>query len=311
VTAPVRIAAIDIGTVTTRLLVADVSEAGIIEIERSTDITHLGSGLTAAGVLSDESMDRVADIIGGYALRTDVLGVERTSAVATSAARDAANTAELLDLLGSRGIRPETIAGEREALLSFSGATYGVNGNNLLVVDVGGGSTELVLGDARVGAEPELVASHSFNVGSRRLTEMHVRTDPPATAQIDAVRAHAAEEMGTFFTDEASKPGRMISVAGTATTLAAIVLEMEPYDPVRVQGFDLSGTAIRELTTRLAQMPLQQRKEVTGLHPDRASVIVAGSAILGAALDLSGLDSTTVSDQDILYGILLDTYRRP
>ena len=310
-TAPVRIAAIDIGTVTTRLLVADVSEAGITEIERSTDITHLGSGLTSSGVLSDESMDRVADIIGGYAWRTDVLGVERVSAVATSAARDAANTLEFLDLLGSRGIKPETIAGEREALLSFSGATYGLDGENLLVVDVGGGSTELVSGNARTGAEPELMASRSFDVGSRRLTEMHVHTGPPDTAQIEAVRTYAAEEMGAFFVDETSKPGRMISVAGTATTLAAIILEMETYDPVRVQGFALSGTDIRELTIRLAQMPLQQRKEVTGLHPDRASVIVAGSVILGTALELSGLDSTTVSDQDILYGILLDTYRRP
>ena len=308
--APVRIAAIDIGTVTTRLLVADVSEAGISEVERSTDITHLGSGLAASGVLSDESMDRVADIIGGYAWRTDVLEVEHTSAVATSAARDAANTTEFFDLLESRGIRPETIAGQREAELSFSGATYRSSGDGLLVVDVGGGSTELVLGSVRAGSEPILAASHSFDVGSRRLTERYVRTDPPDASQIEAIRTHAAKEMGAFFTDSEIEPARMISVAGTATTLAAIALEMEPYDPARIQGLELSSAGIRGLTEHLAQMPLQQRRDVVGLHPDRASVIVAGAAILGAVLELSGLDSTTVSDQDILYGILLDTYFR-
>ncbi|MDH4139591.1 MAG: Ppx/GppA family phosphatase [Coriobacteriia bacterium] len=314
-----RIAAVDVGTVTTRLLVADVSstESGvkIDEVERSTDITHLGEGLAVRGSLSLEAMGRVADVVGRYAERMRSLGVEEHSAIATSASRDAANSAELLSLLESRGLRPLVVSGEREAELSFGGATLGVEGEGLLVDDIGGGSTELILGDICVaGGEARARAVHSLSldVGSRRITELFLPTDPPSAEELDAARRFAERTLRPFFETAPKKARVMISVAGTATTIASIVLGMPTpeYDAARVQDFMLDRETVEETLLMLAGLPLRERERVVGLHPGRAPVIVGGVLVLLTLLDLAELDSTRVSDRDILYGMLLDVYRR-
>lgn len=307
-----RLAAVDIGTVTTRLLVADVDGDSITEIERSTDITHLGEGLTETGRLSTEAMARVADVISGYVERCKELGVEGVSAVATSASRDAANGEEFEALLASRGMRPEIIAGKREAELSFRGAAFERRGDGLLVVDCGGGSTELILGDshdAEGSPEIRVTAARSLDVGSRRMSELFLTSDPPTPGEMQEARSWAAGEFRPFFDMLDDRPCEFVGVAGTATSLAAIEQELVEYDSERVHGYVVSGSALSDMLEMLAAMPLAKRREVVGLHPARAGVIVAGALILETVLALSGLDSMTVSEHDILYGILLDTYR--
>lgn len=308
-----RLAAIDIGTVTVRLLVADVSRDQIVEVERSTDITHVGEGLTSTGRLSEDAMDRVADVIARYSGRMRDLGVHDLGAVATSASRDAANGEEFLDRLERAGVRPEIVSGDREAKLSFEGAAHSFPGEGLLVVDVGGGSTEIILGDSYLGDDgrsTRISTSRSVDIGSRRLTEMFLHSDPPSPTQLDEAWGYAVSEIRPFFDAAREKTHTMVSVAGTATTLAAIQMRLTEYDPELVHGSILAGSDLSEMVEMLAALPLAERLRVTGLHPGRAPVIVAGAIVLATVLSLAGLDSTRVSEHDILYGILLDTYGR-
>ncbi len=304
----VRIAAIDIGTVTTRLLIADVGPDGIEEIERSTDITHLGSGLAHTGRLSSEGMTRVADVVAGYAERLQALGVRHCNAVATSASRDADNGPEFIRMLADRGVEVSVIEGQTEAELSFSGAVWGRQGEGLLVVDCGGGSTELILGAAG-DAGPRIEAVRSVDVGSRRMTERFFHSDPPTTIELDEARRWAAAEFRGFFDRSPVRPQSMIALAGTATTLAAVLAGMTTYDSEAVHSSEVTGSDVAELLERFAGVDLEERRLIPGLHPERAGVIVAGTLILETVLALSGLDHFEVSEHDILYGILLSTYR--
>lgn len=306
-----RLAAIDIGTVTTRLLVADVSEAGIAVVSRSTDITHLGEGMTSSGRLSSDAMARVSDVITRYVATMNDLVVEHFEAVATSASRDAANSDEFLTLLAFNGVVPQVVAGKHEAYLSFLGATSGLDAQTVLVDDIGGGSTELVLGSASgpVGArEVDIELARSIDVGSRRLTEMFLHSDPPTRAELTGARTFAAEELRSYFDALKERPHALVSVAGTATSVASVLEALEPYDPERVHGMVMSGAQVSDVLEMLAAMPLARRREVVGLHPERAGVIVAGILVLETVMALAGVDSTIVSEHDILYGILLDTY---
>lgn len=308
----VRLAAIDIGTVTTRLLVADVSDDAVREVERSTDITHLGAGLSATGRLADEAMMRVADVIAAYRERMSALGVERYLAMATSASRDADNGSEFASLLADRGVEISIIPGAREAELAFLGATFERSGEGLLVVDCGGGSTELVFGDVvstEEGRRTDIEAARSIDVGSRRMTELFLASDPPSADELETARSWAVSEFRGYFDRLDRRPRQMIGLAGTATTLAAIRLEMDTYDADRIHGYHISGSEISDILDHLARLPLERRKCVVGLHPERAGVIVAGALILETVLALAGLDTMIVSEHDILYGILLDTYR--
>jgi len=307
-----RLAAIDIGTVTTRLLVADVSEAGVVEVERSTDITHLGEGLTVTGRLSDAAMGRVADVIARYARTMRELDVERFSAMATSASRDADNAEEFLARLAQHGVVPQVIPGDREAQLSFLGATSDMGEQEgLLVVDLGGGSTELILGHVREegdGRVAEIVKARSIDVGSKRVTERFLPSDPPTASELAEARAWSVEQLRPYFDSLRDRPRLMVALAGTATSLSAIRQELAVYDPVLVHCSCLTGSELADLLEMLAAMPLARRQHVPGLDPGRAPVIVAGALILETVVALAGLDSTLVSEHDILYGILLDTY---
>ena len=304
-----RYAAIDIGTVTCRMLVVDVGESGLHELTREYAITNLGEGVDATGELKPEAIDRVVRAIDGFLAVRDSLStsdhpVIRTVAVATSAARDARNAADFAACLRERGIELSVIPGAREAALSFSGASIDFSGERLMVVDVGGGSTEVVMGMG--GAEP--VCAHSFNVGCRRVTEKFLASDPPAPEELARARAWIREQMASWFADQAKEAAdleRVVAVAGTATTVVSIRDRMETYDSSRVHKARVSRQELLEVYERLAALPLSARKNVVGLDPKRAPVMVAGLLILLEVLDFAGIDAFTVSETDILHGITL------
>jgi exopolyphosphatase/guanosine-5'-triphosphate,3'-diphosphate pyrophosphatase len=307
---PIRVAVLDLGTNTTRLLVADVSEDGAIEeLRRETVITRLGEGVDATGRLADGAIARVSAVLEGYRQIIDELGVERTVALATSAVRDASNGDELRGLLQRRfAFDLRTIPGDEEARLSFLGATSGrpMGGSPTLVLDIGGGSTEFVVGEP--GKAPAFFVS--TQAGAVRQTERHLHDDPPPQEQV----ADLALEVQLVI--EQAVPAELrastdlgIAVAGTATSLAAIDQELDPYDPERVHGYPLGLGESERMLAMLAAMPLERRRKVPGLHPDRAPTIVAGAVIIVEAMRAFGLDSMETSERDILHGAALEAAR--
>ena len=309
---PGRYAAIDIGTVTCRMLVADVAADGAItELAKEYAITNLGEGVDASGLLSRAAMDRVLAAVDRYLVVRDALAEPgrpvTTIAMATSATRDAANGAEFAALLAERGVTLAVIPGQREAALSFLGASSGFPGEDVAVVDIGGGSTELVAG--RAGAEPAM--ARSFDVGCWRMTERFLASDPPTAAERAAARAWAHDEMAPYFADlrAAVGVGRMVAVAGTATTVVSVREAMASYDSARVHRAFVSVADLRAVAERLEELPLTERERVVGLDPGRAPVIVAGMVILEEVLALMGLPGFTVSESDILDGMVLEAAR--
>ena len=303
-----RIAVVDIGTNSTRLLLADVAADGsITELARRSEVTRLGVGVDSSGVLSDEAMERVFATLGEYSAMIEELGgADQRRAVLTSATRDAANGAEFTRQVAERyQLDARAIPGEQEAQLSFLGATSGRDpddGSQIVVVDIGGGSTELIIGHGRT------VGFHvSTQLGVVRQSERHIVHDPPTTAEIDELNAEIDEVLAAGVPQaEREHVTTIIAVAGTATSMAAIDLELEPYDPEAVHGYRVSLQRCREIAARMASMPEAERREVAGLHPDRAPTILAGTQILVRVIEAFGLDEVEVSEHDILYGVALD-----
>ena len=285
------VAVIDIGTNTTRLLVAEVEEGEVVELERRTKITRLGQDVDATGRLADEAMDRVAEAIAGYREVIDRLGAEKVVAVATSAMRDSENGPDFHDYLNEKYlVDARTISGDEEARLTFLGATAGrKDDRETVVIDIGGGSTEYVLG--RADGEPSFHTS--TQMGSVRYTERFLRDDPPRPEEMAAV-ADAVRDMVPGLEAE-----HAIAVAGTATSLAAIDGAEEPH------GYRLTLASCERITSMLAALPVDERRNVKGLHPDRAPTIVAGAVILTESIRSLGLDHAEVSDRDILHGAAL------
>jgi exopolyphosphatase/guanosine-5'-triphosphate,3'-diphosphate pyrophosphatase len=299
-TDPQRVAVIDIGTNSTRLLAADVEGDRVSEVERRSRVTRLGRGVDLSGQLSAEAMEAVCDAVADYLSICGEAGAGTVDAIATSAVRDASNGGVFLAELRERfALSARVLDGEEEARLTYLGATSKQQPKEpTLVIDIGGGSTELVIGTGSA------VAFHtSLQAGVVRHTERHISTDPPTAAEMEAL---AADARGLI---EAAVAGRReatasegIAVAGTPTSLAAMELELEPYDPQRVHGHVLSLESIQRLLARLASAPLADRSRITGLHPDRAPTIIAGVVILIEAMRAFGLDRIRVSEHDILYG---------
>ena len=310
-----RYAAIDIGTVTCRMLVADVDAAGAIhEVDREYAITNLGEGVDAAGVLAPAAILRTVETVGGYCAVRDRLAeqgapIVKTVAVATSASRDAENSDEFVQRLAKLGIVLSVIPGSKEAGLSFSGASCDFPGQDLMVVDIGGGSTEMVVG--RAGQAPAW--AHSFDIGCRRVTEKFIRTDPPASDELDRAREWVSQQLARRL-GEAGKAGitpeRLVAVAGTATTVVAVRDQMRVYDSTKVHKALVTRQQLDRQYAELAAMPLEQRSQVVGLDPGRAPVIVVGLVIMQAVMDAVGVDGFTVSETDILHGIILDAAKR-
>lgn len=309
-----RVAAIDIGTVTCRMLVADVDAQGDMrELCREYAIANLGEGVDATHRLKPQAIERVADIVKRYLARLESLNdavhnpfslKPRIVALATSASRDAENAADFTNRMRDLGVEVRVIPGELEAALSFSGATAEFPGESAVVVDVGGGSTEVVAGQS--GDAPAL--AKSFDIGCRRMTERFLKTDIPTAAEIEAARTWMRDQMAPYFAELHSHGftgARMVAVAGTATTVVSIREAMEAYDSSRVHKARVTRGQLDGIASRLGSQPLATRRQTVGLDPDRAPVIVAGFLILQTIMDLLGVSEFTVSESDILQGIVL------
>lgn len=305
-----RVGVVDIGTNSTRLLIAEVEDGAIDELDRRSEVTRLGQGVDTAGQLADEAMERVFATLGAYrdALDAAEVPADARVAVLTSAARDAANGGDFARRVRDDfGLDARTISGDQEATLTFRGATHGRDREDatpLLVVDIGGGSTELIVGAAGEDAPSFHV---SLQAGVVRQTERHLRRDPPPPHELLQLADDVRATLEAGVPEEVRTRARAaVGVAGTATSLAAIDQELDPYDPRRVHGYVLDRSEVELLLARLAQMPLAQRREVRGLHPDRAPTIVAGTAIMLEVLRAFGLDRTEVSEHDLLHGVALE-----
>ncbi|MDX6680816.1 MAG: exopolyphosphatase / guanosine-5-triphosphate,3-diphosphate pyrophosphatase [Solirubrobacteraceae bacterium] len=300
-----RVAVVDIGTNSTRLLIADVAgDQRVEDLHRESIVTRLGEGVDANGRLGDVPMQRVFDVLERYRAAIDEHGVTRTSAVLTSAVRDAANGADFTTQVRDRfGLDARTIDGDEEASLTFSGATSERphDGREVVVIDIGGGSTEFV-----VGRDGEVAFHVSTQAGVVRQTERHLHDDPPPPAQLQELAAEVRTIIAGAVPPHLLERVEVgIAVAGTATQCASIELELEPYDSARVHGHALLLGTCEMLLARLAQMSDAQRREVAGLHPDRAPTIVAGIAMLIEAMHAFDLEGVEVSEHDLLRGAAL------
>ena len=306
--ARMRVAVVDIGTNSTRLLVADVAGDGtLIELERRTKVTRLGDRLDHTGVLADTAMQRVLATLAEYRAVIDASGAERAVAVLTSAVRDAANGDAFLARVRAQddALHARVIPGAEEARLTFRGATSERAAGDLtptVVIDVGGGSTELV-----VGSGDEVSFHVSTQAGVVRHTERHLATDPPSAAELEALAADVRAMFEQAVPQSAREAARSaIAVAGTATSLGAIDLDLECYSADTVHGHVVSLASCQRILERLAALPESQRRAVRGLHPDRAPTIVAGVVMIIEAVRVFGLDGTVVSDHDLLRGAALE-----
>jgi exopolyphosphatase/guanosine-5'-triphosphate,3'-diphosphate pyrophosphatase len=306
---PGRVAAVDQGTNSTRLLVAEPDGAGWFgDLARDMVITRLGQGVDETGRLAPEALERTLAVLARYVRRARALHVERIRVAATAAVRDAANAAELERPVGElAGSALEIVSGEEEARLSFLGATRALDAlPPFLVLDIGGGSTEFV-----VGAERPLAAI-STPMGSVRLTERFVRSDPPDASELNRMRAAIGELLNDV---EPAIPVRdartFVAVAGTSTTVQAIALGLDFYDPERIHRTRLSRVDAARVASQLAAMTTAERAALPVMAPGRADVIVAGSVILVEVMERFGFDEAIVSETDILDGLVLEMLELP
>jgi exopolyphosphatase/guanosine-5'-triphosphate,3'-diphosphate pyrophosphatase len=312
-----RVAAIDCGTNSIRLLVADLDPVcrTLTDIDRRLEIVRLGQGVDKTGRLAPEALQRTLGALGEYAGIIRAARVDGVRMVATSATRDAVNAAEftrgVADVLG---VEPEVLTGDEEARLSFAGATaeFGAlsrpPGRPYLVLDIGGGSTEFVLG-GRPGhdggpAGTGEVAAVSVNIGCVRMTERHLHADPPgpeqiaaAISDIDAALGQAGAKLGV------AQAGSLIGLAGSVTTVAAIALDLPRYDPARIHHARIDAAAVRSVTGRLLAQTRAERAAIPPMHPGRVDVIGAGALVLDRVMRRFGFAEVVVSEHDILDGL--------
>lgn len=322
-----RVAGIDCGTNSIRLLIAELGSAGLTDVHREMRVVRLGEGVDRTGLLAPQALERTRLALVDYAALIKRNGVDRVRMVATSASRDAGNAAEFSAMvLEALGTEPEVISGLAEASLSFVGAVAGLrvqsglrvqqsvqdsdslgsastSSGPLLVADIGGGSTELVLGSA---AQQKVIAAHSMDVGCVRLTERHLHTDPPLASEIEATLAdlHQALAVAGGYVPVADAVG-FVGVAGTVTTIAAIALGLLAYDPVAIHGSVISYRQVVEVTAALLSMTRAERAALPVMHPGRVDVIGGGALVLQAVMEFVGAEQVLVSEHDILDGIAL------
>ncbi|MGW2589960.1 Ppx/GppA phosphatase family protein [Streptomyces sp. NPDC001515] len=312
-----RVAAIDCGTNSIRLLVADADPAtgGLVELDRRMEIVRLGQGVDRTGRLAPEALERTFAACRRYADVIKEHGAERVRFVATSASRDAENRDEFVQGIHAiLGVEPEVISGDQEAAFSFDGATRELAGRDdlarpYLVVDIGGGSTEFVVGD------DEVRAARSVDIGCVRMTERHlvhdgVVTDPPTAAQADAIRADVAAALDLVAeTVPLASAGTLVGLAGTVTTVAAIALGLEEYDSEAIHHSRVPVERVREIAARLLASTHAERAAIGAMHPGRVDVIISGALILLAVMERTGAHEVVVSEHDILDGIAFSAAR--
>jgi exopolyphosphatase / guanosine-5'-triphosphate,3'-diphosphate pyrophosphatase len=298
----VRVAVVDIGTNSTRLLIADVDEDGSIEeLVRRSEVTRLGDGVDAGGALSEAAVARVLGVLGEYREQIEAHDCRANMAVLTSAVRDARNGQDFAARVRDDfGLDARVLSGDEEAQLTFLGAMADrpPAQKPTVVIDIGGGSTEFIVGTGRTAGFHASTAA-----GVVRMSERHIHTDPPEPSELQAL----AQDTRRVFLERLPAEERApvehgIAVAGTATSAAAIEQELDPYDPARVHGYTLLLATVELLLARLAEMTESERRAIAGLHPDRAPTIVAGMILLSEAMKAMDLEEVEVSEHDILWG---------
>lgn len=298
-----RLAAVDVGTNSTRLLVADVEGGRVVaEHAREMIITRLGKGVDRTGRFDAAALRRTLDVLAGYGATCRRLGVQRRRVVATSATRDAGNRQALLDgVRALLGVDTEVLSGEAEAATAYRGATHDLPGEErTLVVDIGGGSTELILGTRL----PEAMVS--LDLGCVRLHERHLHTDPPTAAEVAALRADAAARLARVTeTLDPAAAERVVGVAGTITTVTAIGLGLDAYDPRRIHRSALGAAEIAAVAEKLAAMTVAERAAIPVMAKGREDVIAAGALLLDELVRTFGFRRVIASETDILDGVLL------
>jgi exopolyphosphatase/guanosine-5'-triphosphate,3'-diphosphate pyrophosphatase len=296
-----RVAAIDCGTNSIRLLVADVTGDGLTDVTRTMEIVRLGQGVDRTGVLAPEAIERTRAALARYAERIDRLGVSAVRMVATSASRDARNAADFTAMVkATLGTAPEVITGAEEAALSFAGAVRGLPADlpaPYLVVDIGGGSTEFVHGTSTVDA------SRSVDIGCVRMTERHLHDDPPTPRQVAAAEADIASAVDTALGVVGTDARTLVGLAGSVTTVAALALGLPGYRPERIHHARIGLDAVERVTADLLAATRGQRLASPVMHPGRADVIGAGALVLRTVLRRAGFDEVVASEHDILDGI--------
>ncbi|HZC74147.1 MAG TPA: Ppx/GppA phosphatase family protein [Jatrophihabitans sp.] len=298
-----RVAAIDCGTNSIRLLIAEPGATGLLDVVREMRIVRLGEGVDRTGRLAPAALDRTRAALTDYAAQIRAHDAERVRMVATSATRDAANRADFVAMVHAElGVEPEVITGHEEAALTYAGATsvFDRVRGGLLVADIGGGSTELVRGNG------DHLRAHSMDVGCVRMTERHLRDDPPTIEQIDATVAdlHAAIKLARA--DVPLDPDvTFVGVAGTVTTVAAIALGLDSYQAEAIHGSTITAGQVADVTEQLLHMTHAERAALPVMHPGRVDVIGGGALVLRTLVEESGVDAVIASEHDILDGIAL------
>lgn len=303
-----RVGAIDCGTNSIRLLVADVDGTHLDEVVREMTVVRLGEGVDRSGAFSEAALERTFAACDVYAATLRDVGVERLRFVATSASRDVSNRAAFVDGVRARlGVEPEVISGAEEARLSFRGAVEGLTPERIamptLVVDIGGGSTEFVLGDRGADGRIDVEAAISVDIGCVRMTERHLHGDPPSPEEIARVEADVEAALDRAAAEVPLDRARsLIGVAGTVTTVLALIHDLPAYDPAAIHGLVSTPAQVEDMTARLLAMPRSERAAFAVMHPGRVDVIGGGALVLRAIVRRTGL-AVMASETDILDGV--------
>lgn len=301
----VRIAAVDLGTVSSRLALARVRDGRIVELTKHSIITDMGRGVDASGAFDAAAIERVEAACAQFAEEARAFGAAATCVTLTSAARDASNADELLDRLAALGFIPQVIPGEVEARLTFYGVAHDFPGERIAVADPGGGSTEIVVGSYLPDAAAlELERVHSFNIGCRRLTDRFFTADPPEASELDAAARWAYDQFATYWSGLGELPARLISVGGTVTTLVALEHELVPYDSDFVHLRELTLDAVERQLGRMQGLTVAQIMQLKGMQAKRAPMMLAGSVIIRELMRSGGYRALTVSESSLLAGVV-------
>jgi exopolyphosphatase/guanosine-5'-triphosphate,3'-diphosphate pyrophosphatase len=309
-----RVATIDIGTNTVLLLIAEVRTAGLVAIVDRAEITRLGQGVDRARALAPEAVERTLACLRDYADEISKRNVDRVVAVGTSAMRDAGAKTNRSEEFIQRatailGVAPSIVSGAEEASLAFSGGLLGLDvAGDVVAFDVGGGSTEIIRGRV-TERHAEVADRKSLDVGSVRLFERHLRSDPPSPMEMSVVRAFVLDQLLSVAPPPPDAP--LVGMAGTVTTLAAVARGVEPYDPAQIHGMRLSAGEVADTVRRLTELPLAERKAVRGLDPKRADVIPVGGAIVEVLLGWARAPEVLVSDRGVRWGLAEKLARQP
>ena len=304
-----RVAVIDVGTVTARLAISGVEANRVTSMTRRSTIVNLGEGVDRSGVLLESATGRLLSCIDEYLEQVRSDRVDALCCTLTSAARDAKNSAQLLDELAARGLKAQVIPGEVEGSLTFLGVAQDFPTSRLLVADNGGGSTEFAVGNLQDGRTPSLDFVRSIDVGCRRVTEKFLsRTDPPTSEDLAAAHEFAAEAFEPVLSWEqtsVAKPERLVVTGGTSTTIVALAKALVPYDSSQVHLATISREVVDEQERRLAGVTAAERAEFAGIQPKRAPVILGGVVAVSEIMRAAGFEELTVSESDLLYGLSL------